>query len=90
MPFFGKPVALQSAASGLLGGGRMQYHLRRLLTSLEAQVLNRPEVFVRILAKEINAKTAQITDQPTTAHQAAACGFEKFIRAAARADLGPD
>ena len=33
-PFAGKPVALQSAAGGLLGGSRAQYHLRQSLTSM--------------------------------------------------------
>jgi len=28
-PFKDKPVALQSAAGGILGGSRMQYHLRQ-------------------------------------------------------------
>jgi chromate reductase len=31
-PFAMKPVAIQSAATGLLGGSRMQYHLRQSLT----------------------------------------------------------
>jgi chromate reductase len=35
-PFAGKPVALQAAATGLLGGSRMQYHLRQSLTSIDA------------------------------------------------------
>ena len=30
-PFFGKPVAIQSATNGPLGGGRMQYDLRRAM-----------------------------------------------------------
>src|SRR6202140_3708743 len=36
VPFPGKPVALQSVAGGLLGGSRMQYHLREALTSIDA------------------------------------------------------
>ena len=35
-PFKDKPVALQSSAGGILGGSRMQYHLRQSLTSLDA------------------------------------------------------
>jgi chromate reductase, NAD(P)H dehydrogenase (quinone) len=31
-PFAGKPVAIQSASPGPLGGGRVQYDLRRMLT----------------------------------------------------------
>src|ERR671917_1046156 len=35
-PFKDKPVAIQSAATGLLGGGRMQQHLRSSLISVDA------------------------------------------------------
>jgi chromate reductase, NAD(P)H dehydrogenase (quinone) len=64
-PFHGKPVALQSCATGLLGGSRMQYHLRQALTSIEAQILIRPEVFVTFAAKKFDQKTLELTDQPT-------------------------
>jgi len=64
-PFHGKPVALQSCATGLLGGSRMQYHLRQALTSIEAQILIRPEVFVTFAAKKFDDKTLELTDQPT-------------------------
>jgi chromate reductase, NAD(P)H dehydrogenase (quinone) len=64
-PFLGKPVALQSCAGGLLGGSRMQYHLRQALTSIEAQILIRPEVFVTFAAKKFDATTLELTDQPT-------------------------
>lgn len=45
-PFAGKPVAIQSASAGPLGGPRAQYHLRQILVFLEAIAFNRPEVFV--------------------------------------------
>src|SRR5436309_14978244 len=35
-PFADKPVALQSAAGGPLGGWRAQYHLRQCLISIDA------------------------------------------------------
>src|SRR6195256_4724464 len=46
VPFKDKPVALQSASGGQMGGARMQYHLRQSLTSVESVILIRPEVFV--------------------------------------------
>src|SRR4051812_25688895 len=64
-PFKGKPVAIQSCAGGLLGGARMQYHLRQMLTSIEAATLIRPEVFVNFSAKKFDEKTLELTDQPT-------------------------
>ena len=64
-PFAGKPVALQSAAMGTLGGGRMQYDLRRSMIFLDAMTLNKPEIFIGNCSQKIDAKTGQITDQPT-------------------------
>jgi chromate reductase len=64
-PFKGKPVAIQSCAGGLLGGARMQYHLRQCLTSLEAVMLIRPEVFVNFAAKKFAEGSLELTDQAT-------------------------
>src|SRR5580700_4344319 len=64
-PFAGKPVALQSAANGSLGGGRMQYDLRRAMIFLDAMTLNKPEIFIGNCSQKIDAKTGQITDQQT-------------------------
>lgn len=50
-PLRDKPVAIMGAATGPLGTARMQYDLRRILQSLEARVLLKPEVFIS------NAKT---------------------------------
>jgi chromate reductase len=80
-PFAGKPVAVQSAATGLLGGSRMQYHLRQSLTSIEAIMFNKPEVIVTFAAKKFDEKTLELTDQPTrdmVRQQLVA--FEKFVR----------
>ena len=80
-PLLDKPVALQSAAPGLLGGARMQYHMRQSLTSVEALILIRPEVFVNLAAKKFDEKTGELTDQPTrdiVKQQLEA--FAKFIR----------
>ena len=48
-PFKDKPVAIQSATGGPLGGARMQYHLRMALTFLCAHVFGTPEVLVGLL-----------------------------------------
>src|SRR5208337_1078937 len=45
-PFADKPIAIQSASAGPLGGGRVQYDLRRAMMFLDAIVLNRPEIFI--------------------------------------------
>lgn len=45
-PLAGKPVALLSAATGPLGGARVQYDMRRVLLFVNAMVLTKPEVFI--------------------------------------------
>jgi chromate reductase len=81
VPFKDKPVALQSCAGGVLGGARMQYHLRQSLTSIDAFMFGKPEILVTFAAKKFDEKTLELTDQPTidiVKQQLA--GFEKFIR----------
>jgi len=80
-PLEGKAVALQSCAGGLLGGARMQYHMRQSLASIGAQVFIKPEVFVTMSAKKFDEKTLELTDQTTRdmvkSHLEV---FEKFVR----------
>ena len=64
-PFAGKPVALQSAAPGPVGGARMQYDLRRSMVFLDALTLNKPEIFIGYCAERIDAQTGEITDEKT-------------------------
>jgi chromate reductase len=64
-PFAGKPVAIQSASGGTLGGARMQYHLRQSLVFLDAHVLNKPEVMIGQGQSKIDAATGKLTDEPT-------------------------
>jgi chromate reductase, NAD(P)H dehydrogenase (quinone) len=80
-PFNDKPVAVQSAARGLLGGARMQYHLRQSLTSLDVLWFGRPEVIVNFAPKKFDEKTLELTDQPTIDMvKAQLAAFEQFIR----------
>lgn len=81
-PFAGKPIALQSAAPGPLGGGRVQYDLRRSMVFLDALTLNKPEIFIGNCAQRIDDKTGRITDAQTRElikQQLAA--FARFIAA---------
>jgi chromate reductase len=80
-PFKDKPVALQSAAGGILGGSRMQYHLRQSLLSIDAVLFGKPEVIVTFAAQKFDEKTLELKDQTAidlVKQQLA--GFEKFIR----------
>jgi chromate reductase len=78
--FKDKPVAIQSAAPGLLGGSRMQYHLRMSLTSIDAILFGKPEVIVNLAATKFDAQTGELKDQAALdliKQQLAA--FAKFI-----------
>lgn len=45
-PLAGMPVAILSASTGMLGGARVQYELRRVLQCVNAMPMAKPEVFV--------------------------------------------
>ena len=62
-PFRNKPVALQSASIALLGGSRMQYHMRQCLVSVDAHCFGRPEVIVTHAQQKFDEKTLEFTDQ---------------------------
>jgi chromate reductase len=80
-PFKDKPVALQSAAGGILGGSRMQYHLRQSLTSIDALLFGRPEVIVTFAAQKFDEKTLELKDQTAIDMiKLQLAGFEQFIR----------
>jgi chromate reductase len=64
-PFAGKPVALQSASPGPLGGGRVQYDMRRAMMFLDAFTLNKPEIFIGNCASKVDEKTGELTDEAT-------------------------
>jgi chromate reductase, NAD(P)H dehydrogenase (quinone) len=80
-PFKEKPVAIQSASMGPLGGARMQYHLRMSMTYLNSFVFGTPEIFVGMAQNKFAKDTLELTDQPTKdiiKQQLAA--FAKFIK----------
>ena len=64
-PFAGKPVALLSASPGPLGGGRVQYDMRRAMVFLDAFTLNKPEVFIGNCAPKFDEKTGELKDEVT-------------------------
>jgi chromate reductase, NAD(P)H dehydrogenase (quinone) len=81
-PFAGKPVALQSASPGPVGGARVQYDLRRSMVFLDAMTLNKPEIFIGNCAQRIDDKTGKITDEQTVGFiKQQLVAFAKFIDA---------
>ena len=79
-PFANKPVTIISAAAGILGGGRMQYDLRRCMIFLDALTMNKPEVFIGGAMQKFDEKSGQLKDEQAAGfikQQLAA--FAKFI-----------
>ncbi len=62
--FQGKPVAVLSASTGMLGGARAQYHLRQVFVILDMHPLNKPEVFVTFANQKFDDK-GKLTDPKT-------------------------
>lgn len=86
-PLAFKPVAILSAATGPLGGARVQYDLRKVLLFMQAQVLAKPEVFIGQAASKFDG-AGNCTDGPTrqfVTDQMAA--FERWIEAVRRMHL---
>jgi chromate reductase, NAD(P)H dehydrogenase (quinone) len=80
-PFKDKPVALQSAAAGILGGSRAQYRLRQCSTSIDAILLGRPKAIVTFAPQKFDEKTPELED-PTAIDliKQQLAGFEKSAR----------
>ena len=53
----GKLVAIMSASIGMLGGARAQAHLRQILSSLNAYVVNKPDVVVNFADEKFDAES---------------------------------
>jgi chromate reductase len=63
-PLQGKPVAVMSASTGMLGGARAQYHLRQTFVFLDMHPVNKPEVIVSYADEKID-KRGIVTDEKT-------------------------
>ena len=84
-PFAGKPLAIQSASMGGLGGARAQYHLRQTLVFLDAMVLNKPEIMIGVVQNKVDSVTGKLVDADTCSHigkqlSALAALIEKLAR----------
>lgn len=66
-PFDDKPVAIMGASPGRVGTARAQYHLRQCFVSLNALLLNRPEVMVAG-ASSLFDPSGRLTDEATREH----------------------
>ncbi len=53
-PFSGKTGVIMSASMSMLGGARVQYHLRQVMGYLDTRVINKPEVFITFAHKKFD------------------------------------
>ncbi len=61
MPFVRKPTAIMGSAPGPIGTARVQYDLRKVLSALDADLVNKPEVFVGLSGSKFDDK-GDLTD----------------------------
>jgi chromate reductase len=52
--FDGKPIAIMSASTGMLGGARAQYHLRQSFVTLNMHPINKPEVLITFASEKFD------------------------------------
>jgi chromate reductase, NAD(P)H dehydrogenase (quinone) len=64
-PLNQKPVAIQAASPGPLGGARAHEHLRQVLAAVNAMVLNRPEIIVPSVACKVDPLAGILRDHQT-------------------------
>ena len=80
-PFSEKPVALMSASTGSFGGVRSQLALRPALVTLNAHVLNRPNVLVANAKQKFDVDTGDLRDEDTREQiRKQLTAFEAWIR----------
>ena len=80
-PLLNMPVAIQSAATGPVGGARVQYHLRQVLVFMEAIAFNRPEVIIGLVKDKVDEATGELTDLQTRGFiRAQLAAFGPFVR----------
>ncbi len=56
--FDGKPVAIMSASTGMIGGARAQMHLKQIISYLNMHLVNKPEVLVTFARQKFDENGA--------------------------------
>lgn len=64
-PLNRKPVAIQTASPGMIGGARAHEHLRLVLAAVNSMVLDRPEVIIGKVAGQIDTDAGLLRDPQT-------------------------
>lgn len=78
-----KPVGIMGASMGMFGSARAQYHLRQMMVTLNAHVLNKPEVMVASAQEKFDAQgvlTDAKTSEKVKEHLAALVEWAKRLK----------
>jgi chromate reductase len=59
----GKPLAIMSASTGMLGGARAQLTFRQMAVFLNVKILNKPEVFIPFAQRKVTE--GRLVDEDT-------------------------
>ena len=79
-PFLDKPIAIMGASASLFGTVRAQMHLRQVFVTLDAKLLQRPEIIVPDATHKFDAE-GRLTDTATRdLIRTWLVAFEKWIR----------
>jgi chromate reductase len=80
-PFSEKPVALMSASTSAFGGVRSQLAVRPALVTLNAFLLNRPNVLIANAKSKFDEATGELRDEETKEHiRKQLAAFDAWIR----------
>lgn len=63
-PLKGKPVAIMSASTGVLGGARAQYHLRQCFVFLDMHSINNPQIMLSDAPNNVDT-TGRVSNEKT-------------------------
>ena len=80
-PFARQTDRIAVSVTGPLGGGRVQYDLRRAMVFLDAFTLNKPEIFIGNCASKLDEQPAR---SRTTSHAISSSGSSPPLRNSSR------
>ncbi len=78
-PLLNRATLIGSSTTGHLGGARVQYELRRVLDSQQANILIKPEVFIGNAKTKFNAQGDCVDDETKQVLRQQIAGFKNLM-----------